>query len=462
MRLRNQLILSFAFVSMITALAGGLITSSAIHSDFQTYIDQYQKNRINQWEMILTNYYTRFKTWDGAQQLMFNKMGAGPGMGKQGRGMAFASLNEKERIIVENPSGIVEVDSNTANLGGIYQGGISSGTITKDIMVNGQKVGTMLAEAEPPPTFRTLEDAFLSSVNRSVLLSGLVVEILAVFLAAFFSAKLSGPLKQLTTAAEKISSGDFSQKVEVESKNEIGLLGSAFNKMADNLQQNEHLRQSLVADVAHELRTPLSIIRGNLESILAGIAEPKEENLALIHDEVLRMSYLVRDLQDLSLAEARQLKLNKQKIDVVELTRKIISFFQVETEEKGIPILMETKNEIPLLEADPHRLEQIFANLLSNAIRYSSANENIIIRFAVSGQSLIIQFADSGPGIETEELPYIFERFYRGDKARSRVFGGTGLGLAISKGYAEMHGGTIKAENNAGKGSTFIVELPLN
>lgn len=461
MRLRNQLILSFAFVTIITALAGGLITSSAIHSDFQTYIDQYQKNRVNQWQMIFTNYYTRFQTWDGAQQLIFNKMGAGPGMGKQGRGMAFASLSENERIIVENSSGIVAVDSKASSLGEIYQGRISSGTLTKDIIVNGQRVGRMLAEAEPPSTFKTLEDAFLSSVNRSVLLSGLFVVILAVFLAAFFSANLSRPLKKLTIAAEKISSGDFSQNVEVQSENEIGHLGAAFNKMAINLQQNEHLRQSLVADVAHELRTPISILRGNLESILAGVTEPKEENLALIHDEVLRMSFLVRDLQELSLAEAGQLKLNKQKVDVLELAKKIINFFQVETEEKGIHILSETNNEIPLLNADPQRLEQIFANLLSNAIRYSSANEDIAIRFAVSEQSLVIQFVDSGPGIETEELPYIFERFYRGDKARSRVSGGTGLGLAISKGYAEMHGGTIKADNNAVKGSTFTVELPL-
>lgn len=461
MKLRNQLIVSFSIVTILTAVAGGLITSSAIHTDFQAYVDQYQKSRLNQWEMIFTNYYSRFGTWDGAQQLIFNKMGSGPGMGRQGRGMAFANLSENERIVLENTSGIIEVDSKSATVGERYSAKLSSSTLKRNIEINGKRVGTLWVEAEPPSTFKTLEDAFLTSVNRSVMLSGMAVVILAVILASFFSARLSRPLRQLTAAAEKISSGNFSQKVEVQSKNEVGQLGSAFNKMTRNLEQNEYLRRSLVADVAHELRTPLSILRGNLESILAGVAPMKEENLALLHDEVLRMSYLVHDLQELSLAEARQLKLNKQKIDVVELTGKIISFFKLEAEAKGIQIFLEAKSPIPHLNVDPNRMEQVIANLVSNAVRYSSENESIMIRVAKEEQNLVLDVIDSGPGIPSEELPYIFERFYRGDKARSRVSGGTGLGLAIAKGFVEMHGGSITAANNLDKGSTFTVRLPI-
>lgn len=459
MRLRNQLIGSFAIVAIITALAGGLITSSAIHKDFQTYVDEYQQSRLNQWQQIFTNYYERFETWDGAQQLIFDQKGNG--MGK-GRGMAVASLSENERIILEKPSGVVAVDSNSASVGETYSSKVSSSTLTRNILLNGDKIGTLWMEADPPSTFKSLEDAFLSSVNRSVLFSGLAVVILAVFLATFFSTRLSRPLRQLTMAAEKIASGDFSQKVTGDSKNEIGVLSTAFNKMAINLEKNEHLRRSLVADVAHELRTPLSILRGNLESILAGVTPAKEETLALLQDEVIRMSHLVRDLQELSLAEARQLKLNKQEVDMVELTKKIVNFSQVEAESKAIQIFIETKGSIPIVMVDPLRMEQLVANLLSNAVRYSSANEDITIQFATEDHMLLIKVSDSGPGIAPEELPYIFERFYRGDKARSRVSGGTGLGLAIAKGFVEMHGGSLKAANNADKGSTFTVELPLS
>jgi two-component system, OmpR family, sensor histidine kinase BaeS len=457
MKIRNQLTLSFSIITFITVLVSGFITYYSIHSEFQNYVNDYQKSRLNQWHMIFNNYYSRFNTWDGAQELIFNRMG----MGKNRPGMLMADLSENERIILGNPSGIIVVDSKETGVGKAASTELSSVAFVSDIEINGKKVGTIWLEAEPPSTFKTLEGVFLSSVNQSVFLSGLTALIIAFFLAIYFSTTLSKPIKELTEAAKRISMGDFNHMVKSESKNEIGLLASAFNKMVINLNKNEHLRRSLVADVAHELRTPLSILRGNLESILAGITEVKEENVALLYDEVLRMSYLVHDLQELSQAEAGQLKLNKKMVDIVSLTNKVISFFQLEAEAKNIQLSIVVKSKIPEIEIDPIRIEQVIGNLVSNAIRYSTNNETIKVDFQFINQQIIVKVIDSGEGISPEELPYIFERFYRSDKARSRVSGGIGLGLAIAKGFVEMHGGTIEAANNQEKGSTFKFSLTL-
>jgi methyl-accepting chemotaxis protein len=209
MKLRNQLTLSFAIIAFITVLVGGVITSYSIHSEFQKYVNDYQKSRLNQWQMIFINYYSRFQTWDGAQELIFNRMG----MGKNRPGMMMANLSENERIILGTPSGIIVLDSKDKGIGNAVSTELSSVSFTREIDVDGKKVGTLWLEAEPPSTFKTLEEVFLSSVNQSVLLSGLIAVMIAFFLAIYFSTKLSKPINELTEAAKRISFGDFNHKV---------------------------------------------------------------------------------------------------------------------------------------------------------------------------------------------------------------------------------------------------------
>jgi len=231
--------------------------------------------------------------------------------------------------------------------------------------------------------------------------------------------------------------------------------------MAQSISENEHLRQSLVADVAHELRTPLSILRGNFELILSGVIEPTEETIASLHDEVLRMSYLVKDLQELSLAEAGQLRLDLAEVNLIELLTNIMSKLSLEAVDENITMNHDFSSEKLMLTLDIHRIGQVFFNLMGNAIRYTPPNGEITVSAAQINSYAQITISDTGPGIPQDDLPYIFERFYRGDKARVRSDSGAGLGLAIAKGFIEAHGGSISANNISKGGSTFTVLLPL-
>jgi two-component system sensor histidine kinase BaeS len=310
-----------------------------------------------------------------------------------------------------------------------------------------------------------LEETFLTTVHKSLIWVGLAV--LAAGLAASYAVarSITVPLRNLSRAAEQIEQGNFDQQVPVETKDEVGHLAAIFNRMAETLAINTNLRRQFLANIAHELRTPLAIIQGHLEGMLDGVIEPSKEQLASLHEEAIRINHLITDLRDLSLAEIRQLTLEKSVTDVNQIVNRAVYMLKPLIDAKNICVHCILDEKLPEIAADPGRISQVFYNIIVNAIRYSPVQgivKIVTMQAEIEGQLwLKISVADNGSGIAQEDIPYIFDHFYRGDKSRDRKSGGSGLGLAIVKQLVEIHGGQVAVESKLGEGSVFRVLLPV-
>ncbi len=327
------------------------------------------------------------------------------------------------------------------------------------IKVEDRSVGVLLIGPFQPGG-SPLEQGFMSSINRAILLAGGLTALLALLLGAGLVRQVTWPLRALARASERIAGGKLDQRVELRREDELGQLGRSFNRMAANLERSERARRQMLADVSHELRTPLMIVQGGLEAFIDGVLAPSNENLSALHAKTLLLSRLVRDLRELALAEAGELSLERAPLDPAQLLSQAGLAIKSRLTEKGITLELELPARLPKLEADAQRLEQVLLNLLSNAARATPAGGRICLSAQVRQDEVQFSVSDSGPGIAAEELPHIFERFYRGDKSRARSSGGAGLGLAIAQALVLAHGGRIWAESRPGEGATFSFTLP--
>jgi signal transduction histidine kinase len=272
---------------------------------------------------------------------------------------------------------------------------------------------------------------------------------------------LTAPLNKLADAAKAIGEKDLGQRVDIRGSDEIKTVALAFNEMASQLEQAETLRSNLLNDVAHELRTPISVIQGNLRAILDDVYELDKAEIARLYNQTRHLSRLVDDLSELAQAEARQLSLNISKLEIVPWVQDIAVIFQPIVDQKDIRLRVEILGQHPLISADRERLTQVLHNLLNNAIQHTTKGGTIIIQVEQPLEQFYLRLIDDGEGIAPEHLPHVFDRFYRADPARARESGGTGLGLAISRAIVGAHGGEITVNSNGiGKGSEFVIQLP--
>lgn len=300
-----------------------------------------------------------------------------------------------------------------------------------------------------------------SEIGRFFLIGGCMAVIVAVALAFFLARRILKPVKELTIASEQLGKGDFSQRVNIDERSELGELADTFNLMATDLERDEKLRRDLVADIAHELRSPLTNVRGYLEAIRDGIMTPDDKTIGTIYDETMLLSRLVHDLQDLSLAEAGQLKLFCQPENVGELVTQAVTAVMAKANAKKITMTIEMTEGLPQVFIDMQRIRQVLLNLLTNSLIHTPEHGKITISVDKSGDMLAVSVTDTGEGIPPEDLLLIFERFHRVDKSRARATGGTGLGLTIAKYFVEAHNGAINVRSEPGKGSTFTFTIPV-
>jgi two-component system OmpR family sensor kinase/two-component system sensor histidine kinase BaeS len=340
------------------------------------------------------------------------------------------------------------------------------------IMVDGHQVGLLLLSP-----FENLESAH-PTIFRGFLLAGLVIGGITLVVGFVFSRGISRPLADLTAATQAVAAGDLSARVPVRHHGEARELAIAFNAMTEELARADELRRNLTADVAHELRTPLSVIRGKLEGVLDEVYPCTPDHLAPILEEIKLLTRLVEDLRLLSLAEAGQLALEKRAMDIGDLLRDAKVNFSPQAVDQGVTLTLDLPTELPEVMADRRRIAQVLGNLLTNALRHTPSGGRVTLSAAVPALSpstllrmnsaegsegmVRVTVADTGTGIPPDDLPYIFERFWRGEKSRSRAGGGAGLGLAIAKHLVQAHGGEIGVEgaSEAGEGTRFYFTLP--
>lgn len=298
-------------------------------------------------------------------------------------------------------------------------------------------------------------------VNVSYAITGLLGILLAFVLSWYLSERISKPLSELTLAAGGIASGEYGRQVSIRGGREVEELGEAFNALSVSLERNEELRKNMIADISHELRNPLAAQRGYLEALQDGVIDLKPEAVDVLLQNNLLLARLVEDLQQLSLVDAGQLKLDLMRVDVDEVLKAAVSTFEHDLADKRISVVMDMAPGLPGVWADQGRVSQIIGNLLANALQYTPQGGSITMGAGRLDDWVVVSVSDTGPGIERSELPLIFERFHRTDRSRARDTGGTGLGLSIAKGLVEAHGGRIWAESEVGVGTTVSFTLPV-
>ncbi|MGA2158180.1 MAG: ATP-binding protein [Dehalococcoidia bacterium] len=300
-----------------------------------------------------------------------------------------------------------------------------------------------------------------NEIGRYFVLGAILAVIVAILLTIAISRPILAPIRALTLAAHKLGKGDFAQRVKIADKSEIGELATTFNSMAHDLQRDEQLRKDMIADIAHELRSPLTNVRGYLEAIRDDVMKPDNSTVNSIYDETMLLSRLIDDLQELSLAETGEMKLYYEIEDVGALIDQAVAAVRARASDKDLSIATQLEAGLPSVNIDFLRIKQVLLNLLQNAIVHTHAGGSITIGAARKEGMVEINVTDTGEGIPAEELENIFERFHRVDKSRSRQTGGTGLGLTIAKSLVEAHKGTISVQSQPGKGSRFSFTLPV-
>jgi two-component system sensor histidine kinase BaeS len=295
---------------------------------------------------------------------------------------------------------------------------------------------------------------FIERSNRFLLISLLAVGGLAILFSLIFSRGLIGPVRKLEYAAKAISEWDLKSRVAISGRDEIGRLSETFNAMAQHLEKQESLRRKLISDVAHELRTPISAVRGEVEGMIDGLIPTDREHLNSLYEEINRLRHILEGIEELSQAEASSMWLRKQDIELNPFLTHIMERFSRVMSDKGISFEIQCKEDL-FVNADPDRLSQIIVNLFSNAIKATDRNGKVWVKSGKQNSEIFIEVGDTGHGIRPEDLPYVFERFYKVSE------GGLGLGLSIARDLADAHRGRIEVKSEFGKGATFTVWLPL-
>lgn len=437
----------FTFAS-ITLVA--IIVSRQTDRRFRDYL-AYTQLADSETFKIAADYYSENGTWQGISEVLADHLSENP-----------PAINVRFRrpaAILLDKSGAVLYDNRPHIANRFRQRHSLDNAVA--IKVEGETVGYLLLPPnENSPQLTATDQRFLDQITRFLIHAGIIASVITLLLGFIVARGLTAPLSRLTNAARGISQGNLRQKVPVQGAEEIAELAEAFNEMADALHEGENLRRNMVADISHELRTPLTVVQGNLRAILDDVYQLDKSEIAAIYNQTLTLKRLVNDLYELSQAEAHQLKLNVQAIELALVVEEMTDLFHEVAREQGIALSTALPTSLPRLFADADRVRQCLYNLLANALRHTPSGGQIAITAQPHSDTIRIGVSDTGEGIAPNELQNVFERFWRADKARSSNTSGAGLGLAITRQLVLAQGGQIGVESTLGKGSLFWFTLP--
>ena len=452
--LASKLTLAFLLVGLTGAVLVAVFIRQRTRREFDQFIlDQNQQVLVNN----LTEYYQENGSWNGLSNVF-----------RPGRAEPFSNPEAGTRwetrrslFTVADANGTIVLAGGLEHLGQtISQSDLKKGV---PLEVDDKTVGWLLF-TPALDRFRpgTPEGNFLNSVNQATIFSALGAAGIALILGGILAYTLTRSLREMTAATQLLAKGELGHQVKVRSKDELGVLADSFNQMSAALARSNDLRRRMTADIAHDLRTPLSVILGYTEGLSDGKLQASAETFSVMHIEALHLSRLIDDLKILALADAGELPLTRQRIAPDVLLRRASDAHRVEADRQRIGIRITVPSGLPDVEVDVERMAQILGNLMGNALRYTPPRGEITLSAERTGGGVRLRVSDNGAGIPAEDLPYIFGRSFRGDKARRQEEGETGLGLAIAKSLVEAQGGKISVESAVGEGTTFTIELPAS
>ncbi|MDR1377647.1 MAG: HAMP domain-containing protein [Synergistaceae bacterium] len=458
--LKAQLSLNIALVALLTVALISVLSNIFIKRRFEDYILEQQRQRT---EEILSSLSQQYDENTQSWNLSFV------------HAIGMHALYDGYIVEVDDASGGMLWDAETCDMSAcarviedISQKMRTSspgldGKFTETSFAltrNGQKIGAVRVNYFAPYFFDENDVLFLEALNTVLVGSGVFSLLLAIIVGWLLARRMSNPIRRTAEVAKQMSGGDYAARIEEKtSVLELDELVLSVNRLARSLSEQENLRKQLTADVAHELRTPLTTIGTHIEAMIEGVWQPTKERLSSCHEEIQRISKLVRDIESLARVESDNLKLDKAPVNLRELAEKTLRSFETEIADKKLRLSVEGSS--PEIWADRDRIRQVLVNLLSNAVKYTPPNGNIRVILSEMDAAALLVVEDDGTGIPEEELPMIFERFYRADKSRNRMSGGSGIGLAIVRSIVTAHGGKVEAGNRFEGGSRFQVRLPV-
>lgn len=452
--MRLKLVLSFAAVVLVSILTFTWLMRQETARQVRMYMFRGSLDSDASLTEVLEEYYLQTGSWENVASILGTEM---RGQGQMGGMRAGGGPPFGTQLLLADATGSVIYDSSGQDVGERLS--ILQRWQSLRLQEQGQTIGYLVASSAQGAGSET---QLVERLNRAALTTAVIAGSLALVLGIFLAYRLIRPIQALTAAAERLSAGDLSTRVQTSGSDEIAVLALTFNQMAESLQKAESNRQAMTADIAHELRTPLSVQRAHLEALEDGIYPLELENLKPIYEQNLALNRLVEDLRTLALADAGQLQLDRAPSDLVRLTRRVLDGFTPRARTQQVSLAFSASESLPLLSLDSGRIEQVLTNLLSNALRHSPPGGTISVALETRDDQAYLTVRDEGSGIPPEAMGQVFDRFYRADRARTREDGGSGLGLAIARQLVEAHGGELAAANHPQGGAVFTLTLPLD
>lgn len=456
--LRTKLTLSYIFVVLISVFMISVVTNLLLDKHFKEYIIENQERKSREIVFQVSQQYRMDGTWDkeGIESICINAL-------KQG--MIIKVVDPSDNVVWDarlhdNHQCEQMLAQMERNMSSRYPNW--EGKYVENVYPVSNKLGNagkITIGYYGPFYFNDSDLAFINTINRIITGIGAFSLILSFLVGSVMAKRLSTPISRVITTARMISKGYFGDRItEKFNTKETAQLTETINNLAETLENQESLRKRLTADVAHELRTPLATLQSHMEAMIDGIWEPDTQRLKSCHEEIMRINRLVGDLEKLARYESENLILTRTSFDVSELINNIIQNFENDFASKGIGISFSGEKEI--VHADKDKISQVIVNLLSNALKYTPKGGAVEVMVKGEDDLTEIYVRDNGKGISPEDLPYIFERFYRADKSRNRMTGGAGIGLTITKAIVEAHKGKIEIKSKVDEGTEFVITLP--
>ena len=446
----RSLYFKLILILLTVSLAGTFLAAFLIRQSSERAFDRFLRERAQE-EFVrdVQTYYVITGSLRGIDRLVQRAIGRTES-GAPARILPYALADHTGRVVVAG--GPWERGEDVP--GAVLDNGVP-------VIVSGEQVGTVLLLSLEWER-NAFEQRYLTGVNRALFLGALGGTAIAVLLGALLAGALTRPLREMADASNAMARGQLEQQVPVRSDDELGELARAFNKMSAELARITSQRRQMTADIAHDLRTPLTVLAGYLEAMEEGALTPSPQRLATMQQEVAGLTRLVEDLRVLSLADADRLELQLEETDIPNLLARVRDLYAPQAQHQNVDLQLHVAPDLPALRLDPARMRQVIGNLVGNALRHTGDGGVVALealRHDASG--VLLRVRDTGSGIAAEDLPHIFDRFYKSDSARAEGRGASGLGLAIARSLVEMHGGTITAQSAPGQGATFTIRLPV-